>query len=199
MTENKRSRLTQLPEWQALGSHAEAMRKLHMRDLFARDPDRFPRYLASAAGLQIDYSKNLITDETLDKLVALAHACKLPEKIEAMFRGEHVNNTENRPALHTALRNLSEAPVMADGVDVMPEVRATLARMEEFVWRVRSTQWRGFTNKPFTDVVSIGIGGSFLGPKLVSAALKPYWHSRLNCHYVANIDGSHITEVLRPH
>ncbi|MFE8071360.1 glucose-6-phosphate isomerase [Marinobacteraceae bacterium S3BR75-40.1] len=189
--------LTQRPEWQALLEHAEQMRDVHMRDLFAEDPDRFERYCASAAGLMLDYSKNRITQATLDKLFSLARSCALPEQIEAMFRGAAINNTEKRPALHVALRNLSEEPIQVDGEDIMPLVLDTLDRMEEFVWRIRSTQWRGFSNKPFKHIVSIGIGGSFLGPKLVSASLKPYWHGQLNCHYVANIDGSHITEVLR--
>lgn len=185
------------PEWQALADHAKAMQNVHMRDLFEQDPERYPRYSAEAASLHLDYSKNRITDETLRKLFDLARSCDLPEKIDAMFRGEMINVTEGRPALHVALRNLSDHAIKVAGQDIMPEVRATLDRMEEFVWRVRSTQWRGFSNQPFKDVVSIGIGGSFLGPKLVSAALKPYWHGRLNCHYVANIDGSNVTEVLR--
>lgn len=197
MTQARSKSLTERPEWKALVEHQGAMATTHMRDLFKEDPERFKRYFVEASGLALDYSKNLVVDETIERLMALARSCTLPERIEAMFRGEKVNVSENRPALHTALRNMSDEPVMVDGNDIMPEVRDTLARMEEFVWRIRSTQWRGFTNKPFTDVVSIGIGGSFLGPKLVSASLKPYWHGRLNCHYVANIDGSHITEVLR--
>lgn len=192
-----RTSLTSRPQWQALVDHQSAMKNTHMRDLFNGDPKRFERYFVEAAGLALDYSKNLITDDTLAHLFALARSCQLPDRIDAMFRGDRVNASEDRPALHVALRNLSSDAIEVDGSDIMPEVRSTLARMEEFVWRVRSTQWRGFTNKPFTDVVSIGIGGSFLGPKLVSASLKPYWHGRLNCHYVANIDGSHITEVLR--
>jgi len=114
-----------------------------------------------------------------------------------MFNGEHINRSEDRPALHTALRNFSDEPVLVAGVDVMPEVRSTLARMKEFCWRIRNQHWRGFSNKPFTDVVSIGIGGSFLGPKLASQALKPYWGKKINCHYLANIDGSNLTEVLQ--
>lgn len=192
-----RKRLTELEEWQALRKHQGEMQSVHMRELFALDRDRFRRYFTEAAGLSLDYSKNLITDDTLALLMALARRCQLPERIEALFQGDTVNLSEQRPALHVALRNLSDEAIQVDGQDIMPEVRGTLARMEEFVWRIRSTQWRGFSNKPFTDVVSIGIGGSFLGPKLVSAALKPYWHGHLNCHYVANIDGSHITEVLR--
>ncbi|WP_148861552.1 glucose-6-phosphate isomerase [Marinobacter fonticola] len=189
--------LTEKPEWKALIDHQANLSGTHMRDLFEQDPGRFEQFFATAAGISLDYSKNLLTRETIPHLMALARACKVPEQIQAMFRGENINNSEKRPALHVALRNLSDDPIAVDGTDIMPEVRSTLGRMEEFVWRIRSTQWRGFTNKPFTDVVSIGIGGSFLGPKLVSAALKPYWHGRLNCHYVANIDGSHITEVLR--
>ena len=189
--------LDQCPEWQDLANHQAAMQNVHMRDLFAADPERFQRYFLRAAGLSLDYSKNLITGDTMAKLMALARARQLPAQIEAMFRGDRINTSEQRPALHVALRNMSDQPIVVDGADIMPEVRATLARMEEFVWRIRSTQWRGFSNQPFTDVVSIGIGGSFLGPKLVSAALKPYWHGQLNCHYVANIDGSHITEVLQ--
>ncbi|MDX1757631.1 MAG: glucose-6-phosphate isomerase [Marinobacter sp.] len=190
-------RLTLLDEWQALEEHQASLQHTHMRELFNQDPERFQRFFTEAAGLSLDYSKNRITQETMDLLMALARRCRVPEGIEAMFRGERINTTEQRPALHVALRNQSGDAIRVDGRDIMPEVKDTLARMEEFVWRVRSTQWRGFSNKPFTDVVSIGIGGSFLGPKLVSAALKPYWHGRLNCHYVANIDGSHITEVLR--
>jgi len=189
--------LTQLDEWRALLEHQASMANVHMRELFNQDPQRFQRFFTEAAGISLDYSKNLITDDTMDLLMALARRCELPQRIEAMFRGDTINVTENRPALHVALRNLSDDAIQVDGQNIMPDVRETLARMEEFVWRIRSTQWRGFSNKPFTDVVSIGIGGSFLGPKLVSASLKPYWHGQLNCHYVANIDGSHITEVLR--
>ncbi|MEX0605028.1 MAG: glucose-6-phosphate isomerase [Marinobacter sp.] len=189
--------LTSRPEWQALIEHQARMQDTHMRDLFKQDPQRFSRYVLQTAGFTLDYSKNLITEESLELLFKLAKSCNLPERMESMFRGERVNVTEGRPALHTALRNQTNDSIEVDGKDIMPEVRSTLARMEEFVWRVHSTQWRGFTNKPFTDVVSIGIGGSFLGPKLVSAALKPYWSGHLSCHYVANIDGTHISEVLR--
>ncbi|BES69795.1 glucose-6-phosphate isomerase [Marinobacter nanhaiticus D15-8W] len=189
--------LTEKPEWKALIDHQASLSGTHMRDLFEQDPGRFEHFFANAAGISLDYSKNLLTRETMPHLMALARACEIPEQIQAMFRGDNINTSEKRPALHVALRNLGDDPITVEGTDIMPEVRSTLGRMEEFVWRIRSTQWRGFTNKPFTDVVSIGIGGSFLGPKLVSAALKPYWHGRLNCHYVANIDGSHITEVLR--
>lgn len=189
--------ISQLEVWQRLRQHAEQMQSVHMRDLFAQDPDRFQRHLIKAAGISLDYSKNRITDETLSLLFQLAREAHLPEAIAAMFRGEAINRSEGRPALHIALRNMSNRPILVNGEDVMPLVRATLNQMEHFTWRIRSTQWRGFSNRPFKDVVSIGIGGSFLGPKLVSAALRPYWTNTLNCHYVANIDGSHITEVLK--
>lgn len=189
--------LTDLPSWSALESHAEHIKPLHMRDMFANDPERFNRFFTEAAGIKLDYSKNRITAETKSLLIDLAREAKLPEKIEAMFQGKAINTTEKRPALHIALRNLTNGPIEVDGNDIMPEVRDTLQQMDKFVWRIHSAQWRGFSNKPFTDIISIGIGGSFLGPKLVSAALKPYWNNALNCHYVANIDGSHITEVLK--
>lgn len=187
----------QLKSWQELARHSEEMQCVHMRDLFAKDPTRFTRFFKEAAGIRIDFSKNITTDDTWKLLINLAKETGLPNKIEAMFRGDAINSSEKRPALHVALRNSSERAIFASGVDVMPEVRATLEKMERFTWKIRSTQWRGFSNKPFTDIISIGIGGSFLGPKLASAALKPYWNEALNCHYVANIDGSHITEVLK--
>ena len=189
--------LTQSPLWQQLQQHYRNIGTQHMRDWFAADAARFERFHVSAAGLHLDYSKNRITPETLQLLLQLARERGLPDKINAMFCGEAVNRSEQRPALHTALRNFSDRPVMVNGQDIMPEVRATIRRMEEFCWKIRRNQWRGYTNKAFTDVVSIGIGGSFLGPKLASGALKPYWDSRLNIHYLANIDGSHITEILR--
>ncbi len=192
-----KSTLTDLPSWSALESHAEHIKPLHMRDMFANDPERFNRFFAGAAGIKLDYSKNRITPETKSLLIDLAREAQLPDKIEAMFQGKAINTTEQRPALHIALRNLTNGPIEVDGDDIMPEVRDTLQQMDKFVWRIHSAQWRGFSNKPFTDIISIGIGGSFLGPKLVSAALKPYWNNALDCHYVANIDGSHITEVLK--
>ena len=189
--------LTQSPLWQQLQQHYQSIRHQHMRDWFAADPQRFQRFHLSAAGLSLDYSKNRITHDTLQLLLQLAQERNLPAQIEGLFRGDAVNRSEQRPALHTALRNFSDRPVLVNGTDIMPEVRATIRRMEEFCWKIRRNQWRGYTNKAFTDVVSIGIGGSFLGPKLASGALKPYWDSRLNIHYLANIDGSHITEILR--
>ena len=197
MSNEHKHSLKNQPSWAALEAHAKHVSSLHMRDLFKEDPDRFNRFFTEAAGIKLDYSKNRITPETMSLLMNMGREAQLPEKIEAMFQGKAINTTEQRPALHTALRNLSNDSVMVDGKDIMPEVRDTLQQMDKFVWRIHSAQWRGFSNKPFTDIVSIGIGGSFLGPKLVSASLKPYWNNALNCHYVANIDGSHITEVLK--
>ena len=188
--------LTQSKAWQKLQQHFDDIKTQQMCDWFAADPERFQRFHISAAGLNLDFSKNRITSDTLSLLAELAEERQLADKIQAMFAGELVNQSEKRPALHTALRNFSSRPVIADGEDVMPEVRSTLKRIEEFCWRIRRHQWRGYSNKPFTDVVSIGIGGSFLGPKLASAALKPYWDSSLNIHYLSNIDGSNITEIL---
>ncbi|MEY8262681.1 MAG: glucose-6-phosphate isomerase [Bermanella sp.] len=189
--------LDQLPEFKALNTHFAEVKSLQMREQFAADKDRFTQFSLQAAGLNLDYSKNRVTQTTIKLLSDLAQARNLPASIQAMFNGELINQSESRPALHTALRNFSGEPVMVDGKDVMPEVQQTLARMKEFCWSIRSQQWRGFSNKPFTDVVSIGIGGSFLGPKLASQALKPYWSKQINCHYLANIDGSDLTEVLQ--
>ncbi|WP_369984886.1 glucose-6-phosphate isomerase [Thalassolituus sp.] len=189
--------LTQSATWKDLQEHHKRIHDHHMRDWFNQDPNRFDTFQLEAAGLTLDYSKNRITEDTMALLLGLAREQDLPSKIGAMFNGETINRSENRPALHTALRNFGDRDIMVDGENIMPEVRETVHRMEEFCWKIRRNQWRGYTNKPFTDVVSIGIGGSFLGPKLASSALKPYWDSRLNIHYLANIDGSHITEILK--
>lgn len=189
--------LTQSAAWKDLQEHYNRISDHHMRDWFNEDPNRFDTFQLEAAGLTLDYSKNRITEDTMSLLLSLAREQDLPAKIGAMFNGEIINRSENRPALHTALRNFGDRDIMVDGENIMPEIRETVHRMEEFCWKIRRNQWRGYTNKPFTDVVSIGIGGSFLGPKLASSALKPYWDSRLNIHYLANIDGSHITEILK--
>jgi glucose-6-phosphate isomerase len=189
--------LTQSDAWKDLAEHHEKIRNIHMRDWFAEDPNRFHNFHLDAAGLSLDYSKNRVTKDTMSMLLRLAQEQDLSTKIQAMFDGEAINRSENRPALHTALRNFSDRDIFVDGENIMPEVRETVHRMEEFCWKIRRNQWRGYTNRPFTDVVSIGIGGSFLGPKLASSALKPYWDSRLSIHYLANIDGSHITEILK--
>jgi len=189
--------LQRLDIWQQLQQHYREIQPQHMVDWFSNDSQRFDRFNIEAAGLTLDYSKNRVTSETMDLLTQLAKKRDLPTQIKALFEGELVNRSEGRPALHTALRNFSDRPIFVDGIDVMPEVRDTMNRMEEFCWKVRRKHWRGYSNKPFTDVVSIGIGGSFLGPKLASSALKPYNDNQINVHYLANIDGSHITEILK--
>ncbi len=194
---NTQPQTTELNNWKLLQQHAEKMSDVHMKDLFAQDPDRFSQFSTEGAGFTLDYSKNRVTEETRDLLVNLADEIKLAEKIEAMFSGAQINTTEKRQVLHTALRNFSDRQVVVDGNDIMPEIKATLAKMERFTWKIHSGQWRGFDNEIFTDVISIGIGGSYLGPKVASEALKPYWKSGLHVHYVANVDGTHISEVLK--
>ena len=189
--------LTQSDVWKALQAHHQSIEHEHMRDMFAANPSRFEQFRLDAAGLSLDYSKNRINDDTMKLLFKLARQQNLTTHIAAMFNGEKINGSEGRPALHTALRNFGDRDIMVDGENIMPEVRDTVRRMEEFCWKIRRNQWRGYSNKTFTDVVSIGIGGSFLCPKLASSALKPYWDSRLSIHYLANIDGSHITEILK--
>ncbi|MGL4838221.1 MAG: glucose-6-phosphate isomerase, partial [Shewanella sp.] len=187
--------LTQSSTWHALSQHSKSIP--HLRDLFANDATRFNKMSLSACGLFLDYSKNRATPQTLELLYSLAKDVKLEAKINAMFAGEIINNTEKRAVLHTALRSVATQQVIADGQDIVPEVQQTLDKMQRFVESVTSGQWKGYTDKPITDVVSIGIGGSFLGPKIVSQALRPYWDKRLTCHFVANVDGTSISEKLK--
>ncbi len=200
--------ITGLPAWQALSAHQKEIAAVHMRDLFARDPGRFARFslwLGDPAGPQgailFDYSKNRITDRTMALLFDLARQAGLAEKIAAMFRGEKINNTEKRAVLHIALRNRANRPILVDGRDVMPEVNRVLAHMREFSEAVRSGAWTGYTGKPITDVVNIGIGGSDLGPKMACEALKPYGGRPdgppLRVHFVSNVDGTDIVETLK--
>jgi glucose-6-phosphate isomerase len=189
--------LEQTPAWQALGQHYAQVKDLHMRALFAQDPGRFERFSVQFKDILFDYSKNRVTDETMRLLLNLAEEAGLPTWIEAMFSGEKINHTEGRAVLHTALRNQSDTPVFVDGTDVMPEIRRVLSRMRRFSENVRSGEWRGFTGKPITDIVNIGIGGSDLGPKMVCAALKPYSKHGLRVHFVSNVDGTDIAETLK--
>ncbi len=189
--------------WRALAAHAKAMADVRMRDLFAADPARFARFSRTFGdALLLDFSKNIITGETFDLLLALARERGMTARIGAMFAGERINNTERRAALHVALRNRSERPMCVDGEDVMPAVRAVLARMRAFTERVRGGEWLGMDGRPITDVVNIGIGGSDLGPAMVCEALAPYArppHSprELRVHFVSNVDGAHLGETLR--
>ncbi|MBK5938725.1 glucose-6-phosphate isomerase [Halochromatium roseum] len=185
------------PAWQALQQHWQQMRSQHMRDLFADDPARAERMTADAAGLHLDFSKQIATEETLRLLFDLARAVDLEHWREQMFTGEHINLSEDRAVLHTALRNRSDLRTLVDGEDVMPAVDQVLARVQDFSERVRSGEWKGHTGQAITDVVNIGIGGSNLGPKMVCEALKPYQSAQLRPHFVSNVDGTHLTETLR--
>lgn len=187
--------LTQLASWQALEQHSKTVP--HMRELFQQQPQRFDDMSIKACDLLLDYSKNRASTETLSLLFALAKESKLEEKIKAMFAGNTINNTEQRAVLHTALRAPKDKVIDVDGVNIVAEVQQTLDKMEGFVDSVTTGEWKGYTGKTITDVVSIGIGGSFLGPKIVSQALRPYWTGQLNCHFVANVDGTSITEKLK--
>lgn len=186
---------TQLPAWQALREQRARMQDFSLREAFASDPQRFARYSLSRGGLFLDYSKNLIDAPSLACLLELAEQVRLRPAIEALFEGRPVNASERRPALHTALRRPIGERVLVDGVDVMPEVHRVLGQMTELVQRIHNGLWRGYTEKPITDVVNIGIGGSFLGPQLVSEALLPFAQRGVHCHYLANIDGSEFHEL----
>ncbi|MEX6500538.1 glucose-6-phosphate isomerase [Pseudomonas zhanjiangensis] len=187
--------VTRLPGWQALAAHREQLSEFSLRQAFADNPQRFAQFSLDDCGLLLDYSKNLITCETRDLLVRLARECGLAEAIDALFDGAPLNGSERRPALHTALRRPLGDRVLVDGRDVMPEVHRVLHRMTELVGKVHNGLWRGYSEKPITDVVNIGIGGSFLGPQLVSEALLPFAQRGVRCHYLANIDGSSFHEL----
>jgi glucose-6-phosphate isomerase len=183
--------------WQQLQSHAAVMREKHIRALFASDPGRFGAFSQQFEDILFDYSKNLIDKETLQLLQALARECKVDEAIKAMFGAEKINATEGRAVLHTALRNSSGTPVMLDGKDVMPEVNAVLRQMKDFCARVHNGEWKGFSGKRIRYIVNIGIGGSDLGPVMVTEALNPYRVEGIQTYFVSNIDGTHIAETLK--
>ncbi|HBK2342792.1 TPA: glucose-6-phosphate isomerase [Escherichia coli] len=188
---------TQTAAWQALQKHFDEMKDVTIADLFAKDGDRFSKFSATFGDqMLVDYSKNRITEETLAKLQDLAKECDLAGAIKSMFSGEKINRTENRAVLHVALRNRSNIPILVDGKDVMPEVNAVLEKMKTFSEAIISGEWKGYTGKAITDVVNIGIGGSDLGPYMVTEALRPY-KNHLNMHFVSNVDGTHIAEVLK--
>ncbi|MEI8594057.1 glucose-6-phosphate isomerase [Photobacterium sp. Hal280] len=188
---------TQTTAWQALTAHFEQAQDLQLSELFAKDSSRFETFSAAFGNdILLDYSKNLITEDTLAKLFDLAEQTELKSAIASMFNGEKINRTEDRAVLHVALRNRSNTPVLVDGEDVMPHVNAVLAKMKQFSDRIIGGDWKGYTGKAITDVVNIGIGGSDLGPYMVSEALAPY-KTRLNLHFVSNVDGTHIAETLK--
>jgi glucose-6-phosphate isomerase len=190
------AQLTKSPAWQALQAHHKTLARIHMRDLFAQEANRFERMSLRLDDLLLDYSKNRATTRTLSLLLDLAQAAELPGWIERMFRGERINATERRAALHVALRNRGNRPIEFDGRDVMPAVNDVLRRLQEFVTAVRGGQWTGYDGRRITDVVSIGIGGSYLGPEMATLALAAYADGGPRLHFVANVDGADLATAL---
>jgi glucose-6-phosphate isomerase len=188
---------TQVPAWAALGRHHAALRDLHLRKLFADDPGRGERLGAEAAGIYLDYSKNRITDETLGLLVSLAEESGMPDRREAMFRGQRINVSEDRSVLHVALRMPRERSLVVDGVDVVKQVHEVLDRMSDFCDRVRKGDWRGHTGRPIRNVINIGIGGSDLGPVMAYEALRKYSQPEMRFGFVSNVDGTDFAETTR--
>ncbi|HTR42411.1 MAG TPA: glucose-6-phosphate isomerase [Pseudomonadales bacterium] len=193
----KAKSLTQFAAWKALAAHSKQIKKLHLRDLFKKDPERGKHFTAEGAGLFLDYSKNRITDKTLKLLLQLAKEAGLRAKIDAMFRGDKINITENRAVLHVALRAPKGASIMVDGKNVVPEVHAVLDKMAAFANRVRSGQWKGHTGKPIRNVINIGIGGSDLGPVMAYEALRHYSDRNMTFRFVSNVDGIDFVEAVQ--
>ncbi len=191
------SALTQLPAWKALQTHHQEISAVRMREMFASDADRFDKFSLTFKDILLDYSKNRINEKSMRLLFDLAREVELKAAIERMFAGEKINNTEDRPVLHIALRNRSNRPVMVNGEDVMPAVNDVLSRMRNFTEKVRNGEWLGCTGKRITDIVNIGIGGSDLGPVMVCEALRPFAKEGLNVHFVSNVDGTQIVETLK--
>jgi glucose-6-phosphate isomerase len=183
--------------WRALNDHYNANKGIKVKNLFAQDPDRYNKYHVEMGDILFDYSKNIITEETLSYLLQLANDCQVKQATEAMFNGELINETENRAVLHTALRNFSKTPVYTEGTDVMPLVKKVLRKMKTFSEAVHSGEHRGYTGKRIKYIVNIGIGGSDLGPYMVTEALKPYWVEDIQTYFVSNVDGTHIAETLK--
>jgi glucose-6-phosphate isomerase len=190
--------INQTDEWKALESHWEAMSEVHLRHLFEKDAKRHERFSVDACDWHLDYSKNLIDEEALKRLIALAKAANLTKWAERLIGGDRLNATEGRAVLHMALRNLGYRNYAYEGKDIMPVVRSVLSRMRTFSDDVRNGRWLSYTGQVFTDVVNIGIGGSSLGPKIVCEALRPYQRDNLRVHFVSNVDSSHIEQVLKP-
>ena len=190
-------RLTELQEWRALQSHKQAIAADNMQTWFAEDPQRFERFSLHVGDILLDYSKNRITPETLELLGNLANAIDLSGKIKGLFSGHPLNSTEQRPALHTALRNPSHYPLYVNNQDIMTEIHGTLNKMREFTDKVRKLEWLGATGKPIRDIVNIGIGGSHLGPQMATHALSDFAIDSLHCHFISNIDSSHLIRFFK--
>ena len=189
--------VTQRPAWRALAAHHEAIRDVHLRTLFAADPDRAARFTVGAGSLVLDYAKNRVTAKTMGLLLDLARESGLSERREAMFRGDRINVTEDRAVLHVALRTPRDRQIVVDGADVVPDVHAVLDRMAAFCDRVRSGEWLGHTDRPLRNVVNIGIGGSDLGPVMACEALRHYADRDLTLRFVSNVDGTDFAEATR--
>ena len=183
--------------WAALQQHAQQMKEVHLRDLFKEDGQRFQKYSFSINDTLVDFSKNLVTNETVKLLLQLAEECRLKEGIEAMFNGDFINQTEQRSVLHVALRNFSNNPFYTSGYDVMKDVRGVQQQMKTFCDQVHNGEWKGYTGKKIKYIVNIGIGGSDLGPYMVTEALKPYWVEGIQTYFVSNVDATHIAETLK--
>jgi glucose-6-phosphate isomerase len=197
MASAPKSPLSSSPAWQALSTHQGEIAPVHLRELFAKDPARFSRMSHEACGLFVDWSKHRVTDESMRLLLSLARQANVESWRDKMFAGEKINVTEGRAVLHVALRNRSSRPILVDGKDVMPDVNAVLAKMRTFTDRLRSGAWKGHTGKSITHIVNIGIGGSDLGPVMVTEALRHYGKRDLHPHFVSNVDGTHMAETLQ--
>jgi len=188
---------TSTEAWKELEAYFKAFKGTQMKALFARDPERFAKYSIKFEDILVDFSKNIVDDHSFSILMLLARECGLKDAIASQFTGERINKTENRPVLHTALRNRGNKPVFVDGKDVMPDVHDVLEQMKMFSESIISGSWKGYTGKPITDIVNIGIGGSDLGPLMVTEALKHYQKENIKLHFVSNVDGTHIAETLK--
>ena len=188
---------TETDAWQQLKQHYEEMKNVSMKKMFQEEADRFSKFSTSIDDIVFDYSKNRINEKTIGLLLKLAEECKVKEAIEAMFNGDKINETENRSVLHVALRNFSKEPMYSEGKDVMPQVKKVLRQMKSFCDKIHSGEWRGYSGKKIRYIVNIGIGGSDLGPLMVTEALKPYWIEDIQTYFVSNVDGTHIAETLK--
>src|SRR5690606_14480694 len=188
---------TKTNAWKELTEHYSEMKETQMKSLFKRDSGRFDRFSVRFGDLLFDYSKNIVTQKTIDHFLQLADECRLKTAINAMFDGEKINETEDRAVMHTALRNFSGKAVMVDGADIMPEIREAREKMKSFCQKVHSGEWKGYSGRKIKNIVNIGIGGSDLGPVMVTEALRPYWVGDIRAYFVSNVDGTHIAETLK--
>ena len=188
---------TETAAWKALSAHQKEISEVHMKEFFKKDPKRFETMSVYLGDILFDYSKNIITEKTLDHLLQLAEACQLKEARDAMFGGEKINENEDRAVMHPALRNFSTQSIMIDGEDIMPEIQETREKMKAFCKKIHDGEWKGYSGKKIKNIVNIGIGGSDLGPVMVTEALKPYWIDGIQAYFVSNVDGTQVSETLK--